>query len=97
MTDKQIIIDKKCPIAEKCKEFENCKIQNILQQLDQLKADNKHLNDLLNQALKELEQSREAIKKVKEIANSIINDDVSLANLFSFIVQIDNICDEVTE
>lgn len=31
MTDKQII--DKCPISEKCKEFENCKIQNILQQL----------------------------------------------------------------
>lgn len=34
----------------------------------ELKADNKHLNDLLNQALKELEQSREAIEKIKEIA-----------------------------
>lgn len=32
---------------------------------DQLKAENKHLNDLLNQALKELEQSREAIEKIK--------------------------------
>lgn len=28
------------------------------QQLDQLKAENKHLNDLLNQALKELEKTR---------------------------------------
>lgn len=38
------------------------------QQLDQLKSDNKHLNDLLDQALKELEEHRDALEKVREIA-----------------------------
>ena len=37
------------------------------QQLDQLKAENKHLNDLLNQALKELEKTRETLTEIKEI------------------------------
>jgi uncharacterized protein YukE len=38
------------------------------QQLDQLKLENKHLNDLLNQALKELEKTRETLTEIKEIA-----------------------------
>jgi hypothetical protein len=43
-------------------------ITNMLNQLDQLKAENKHLNDLLNQALKELEKTRETLTEIKEIA-----------------------------
>lgn len=38
--------------------------------IEELKADNKHLNDLLDQALKELEESREAIEKIKEICKT---------------------------
>ena len=38
------------------------------EQLDQLKLENKHLNDLLNQALKELEKTRETLTEIKEIA-----------------------------
>lgn len=34
----------------------------------ELKSDNKHLNGLLDQALKELEEHREALEKVREIA-----------------------------
>jgi methionine synthase II (cobalamin-independent) len=45
-----------------------------IRELAELKADNKHLNDLLNQALKELEQSREAIEKIKELIQKEIND-----------------------
>ena len=43
-------------------------IEELLQQLDQLKAENKYLNDLLNQALKELEKTRETLTEIKEIA-----------------------------
>ncbi len=35
-----------------------------------LKAENKHLNDLLNQALKEKELAEQKLEKIKEIANS---------------------------
>jgi predicted nuclease with TOPRIM domain len=37
-------------------------ITNMLNQLDQLKAENKYLNDLLNQALKELEELQEGLE-----------------------------------
>ena len=37
-------------------------------ELDQLKAENKHLNDLLNQALKDYEKTRETLTEIKEIA-----------------------------
>ena len=33
----------------------------------ELKLENKHLNDLLNQALKELEKTRETLTEIKEI------------------------------
>ena len=40
----------------------------------ELKSENKHLNDLLNQALKELEKTRETLTEIKEIAeNCCIN------------------------
>ena len=46
--------------------YENMRYEK--QQLDELKAENKHLNDLLNQALKELEKTRETLTEIKEIA-----------------------------
>ena len=51
-------------MSEYCK---NC--YELQQQLDQLKAENKHINDLLNQALKELEKTIETLTEIKEIAN----------------------------
>ena len=50
-------------MSEYCK---NC--YELRQQLDQLKAENKHINDLLNQALKELEKTIETLTEIKEIA-----------------------------
>lgn len=61
--------------------------------IDQLKADNKHLNNLLNQALKELEQSREAIEKIKGICE--FDFTMSKTNLLA--KSILQICDEVNE
>ena len=46
-------------------------ITNMLKQLDQLKAENKHLNDLLNQALKDYEKARETLTEIKEIAENV--------------------------
>ena len=39
------------------------KCYELTEQLDQLKAENKHLNDLLNQALKELEAIQDAYEE----------------------------------
>ena len=52
-------------MSEYCK---NC--YELQQQLDQLKAENKHINDLLNQALKELEKTIETLTEIKEIAEN---------------------------
>ena len=53
-------------MSEYCK---NC--YELQQQLDQLKAENKHINDLLNQALKELEKTIETLTEIKEIAENM--------------------------
>ena len=45
----------------------------LIQEYDKLKSENKHLNDLLNQALKELEKTRETLTEIKEIAEKIAN------------------------
>ena len=45
-------------------------------ELDQLKAENKHLNDLVNQALKDYEKTRETLTEIKEIAEHCINQDI---------------------
>ena len=57
-------------MSEYCK---NC--YELQQQLDQLKAENKHINDLLNQALKELEKTIETLTEIKEIAEKIDDSD----------------------
>ena len=64
-----------------------------IKELAELKADNKHLNDLLNQALKELEQSREAFEKIKEICQ--IKQSQSVFVNETVFEQILQICDEV--
>ena len=61
-------------------ETTRCSLVYFLQtDLDQLKAENKHLNDLLNQALKELEKTRETLTEIKPIleyyANSTIGEE----------------------
>ena len=58
----------------KCVEVTEC----FRRQLDQLKAENKHLNDLLNQALKELEKTRETLTEIKEIAKNGCYDDCGM-------------------
>ena len=66
----------------------------------ELKADNKHLNGLLNQALKELEQSREAIEKIKEIAEKNLNIHTCAFKGCGYDLitkQILQICDEVNQ
>ena len=50
--------------------------KDYIKQLDQLKSENKHLNDLLNQALKELEKARETLTEIKKIAEHCINKDI---------------------
>ena len=42
-------------------------LHKAYEQLDQLKSENKHLNNLLNQALKELEKTRKTLTEMKEI------------------------------
>lgn len=64
MTDKeQIIIDgiiiNACLVSEKCKEFETCKIKNILSQLVR--------------KTKECEELKEKIKQVKDFKDKVIN------------------------
>ena len=53
----------------KCVEVTEC----FRRQHDKLKAENKHLNDLLNQALKDYEKARETLTEIKEIAEEKAN------------------------
>jgi hypothetical protein len=59
---------------QECEELKNFHINLVgvkeceIKELAELKAENKHLNDLLNQALKELEKTREILAEIKEIA-----------------------------
>ena len=45
-------------------------VKELMEQLDQLKSDNKHLNDLLNQALKDYENASQTLTEIKEIAEA---------------------------
>ena len=51
-------------------------ITNMLKQLDQLKSENKHLNDLLNQALKDYEKAMQTLTEIKEIAEHCMQQDI---------------------
>ena len=44
-------------------------IEQIFIELDQLKSENKHLNDLLNQALKDCEKAMQTLTEIKEFFN----------------------------
>ena len=60
-------------------DFANCMFREnarLKEKLDQLKSDNKHLNDLLNQALKDYDKARETLTEIKEIAEHCINKDI---------------------
>ncbi len=63
MNKEQIIIDgviiNACLVSEKCKEFETCKIKNILRQLVR--------------KTKECEELKEKIKQVKDFKDKVIN------------------------
>ena len=68
----------------------------------ELKSDNKHLNGLLDQALKELEEHRETLEKVrelikKEIADCEHCDDCASCEYNCCLKQALQICDEVNE
>ena len=43
-------------------------VKHYKKQLDQLKSENKHFNDLLNQVLKDYDKARETLTEIKEIA-----------------------------
>jgi flagellar motility protein MotE (MotC chaperone) len=60
------------------KSFEGTFCPEAQEQLDQLKAENKHLNDLLNQALKELEKTRETLTEIKEVLQFYNNTTIGL-------------------
>ena len=51
--------------------YKKCQGKRASKREEELKAENKHLNDLLNQALKELEKTRETLTEIKEIAEKI--------------------------
>jgi uncharacterized phage infection (PIP) family protein YhgE len=59
---------------QECEELKNFHINLVgvkeceIKELAELKAENKHLNDLLNQALKDYEKVRETLAEIKEIA-----------------------------
>lgn len=61
--------------------------------IDNLKSENKHLNDLLNQALKELEKTRETLTEIKEIAEAHKKDE-SVWNPYR---QLDKILQKISE
>ena len=93
---------------QECEELKNFHINLVgvkeceIKELAELKADNKHLNGLLNQALKELEEHREAFEKVreliqKEIADCEHCDDCTNCEYNCCTRQILQICDEVKE
>ena len=46
------------------------------QECEKLRAENKHLNDLLNQALKDYEKAIQTLTEIKEIAEHCINKDI---------------------
>jgi prefoldin subunit 5 len=48
--------------------YKKCQGKRASKREEELKTENKHLNDLLNQALKELEKTRETLTEIKEIA-----------------------------
>ncbi len=59
---------------QECERLKNERTVDLVKQLDQLKAENKHLNDLLNQALKDYDKARETLTEIKEIAEE--NDEL---------------------
>jgi hypothetical protein len=71
------IIQKLISKEQECEELKNFHINLVgvkeceIKELAELKSENKHLNDLLNQALKELEKTRETLTEIKEIAEEI--------------------------
>ena len=84
--------------------YKKCQGTRASKREEELKAENKHLNDLLNQALKELEQSREVIEKIKEMCSSVENIENAntlyeskLSGIYLQARKILQICDEVNE
>lgn len=49
----------------------NCYLDADKEIIDKLKGENKHLNDLLNQSLKDYDKSMQILAEIKEIAEKI--------------------------
>lgn len=99
-------VQKKECLEQECEEFKNTVMKKcpqcgevylnpigceLYEQINQLKSDNKHLNGLLDQALKELEEHREILEKVRDYCNKYPQ------NSIGFKQQILQICDEVNK
>ena len=54
---------------QECERLKNERTIDLVKQLDQLKAENKRLNDLLNQALKDYEKAMQTLNEIKQIAS----------------------------
>lgn len=76
-------------------------ITNMLNQLDQLKSENKHLNDLLNQALKDYEKVIQTLTEIKEMCKEekgwVNCSDMKLTETAQFAQQIFDKISEVEE
>ena len=64
--------------CERLKHDNGYEVGALEKTIDNLKAENKHLNDLLNQALKDYEKARETLTEIKEIAKNGCYDDCGM-------------------
>jgi DNA repair exonuclease SbcCD ATPase subunit len=82
--------------------YKGYELDKLIGKNNELKSDNKHLNGLLDQALKELEEHREALEKIKELIQKEISDcehcdDCASCEYNCCTKQILQICDEVND
>ena len=94
---KQRIVELNKTIKAKEQECERLKHDNdyevgaLERTIDNLKAEKKHLNDLLNQALKDYEKARETLTEIKEIAEDFYNTGFVLTDKGSTLIN-NNTC-----
>ena len=63
------ILERKEQECERLKHDNDYEVGALERTIENLKAENKHLNDLLNQALKDYEKAMQTLTEIKEIAN----------------------------
>lgn len=87
----QIIIDgvfiNACLVSEKCKEFETCKIKNILRQLarktaecEELKEKIKQVKDFKDKVINQLKEENEELKEYKAVVDELAGKQIILTN-----------------